>query len=304
MKYECFKKNINYEGPLHTILGTNCHLWTGIEKNGHGAYSKGMAHRLLWIHLNGKIPDGYLVRHKCDNGICVNIEHLELGTHKDNVNDMIQRGRAKHSNKKGENVGQSKLKVQQVLEIRENKDNLTHKQLSMKYNISQTQISRIRNNNQWLDTSQQLSKEQEFLNKANQGNYNDILKSHCLEMPKSRMIISFNNKSKLAHRIAWEIQYGSIPDKMHILHKCDNSKCINYLHLELGNHEKNMKDRQDRKRTASGIKHGMSKLTEENIRYIRNNPDKKMGIELSKQFGVSENCIIDIKKFRSYKDIQ
>lgn len=303
MKYESFKRNINYNGPIHTILGTKCHIWTGIEKDGHGVYSKGFAHRLLWIHLNGNIPNGSLVRHKCDNGLCVNIEHLELGTNQDNVNDMVQRGRAKGGSNKGEHCGQSKLTFQQVLEIRENKDKLTHESLSKKYSISRTQISRIINGKRWIDTTPQVSKEQQFLNKAQQGNYHTILESYCLEMPKSRMICCFNNKSKSAHRIAWEIQYGVIPDNMCVLHKCDNAKCINHLHLEIGDHSKNMKDRQNRKRTASGTKHGMSKLTEENIRYIRINPDNKMGIQLAKQFSVSENCITNIKNYRSYKDI-
>lgn len=303
MKYESFKRNINYDGPIHNMLGTKCHIWTGIEKDGHGIYSKGIAHRLLWIHLNGAIPNGQLIRHKCDNGLCVNIDHLELGTPQDNVNDMVERGRTKGGGNKGENCGQSKLTLQQVLEIRENNDNLTHTSLSKKYTISRTQISKIINGKQWLDTTPQKTKEEQFLNKAQKGNYNSTLDSYCLEMPKSRMICYYKNKSKVAHRIAWEIQHGPIPDNMSVLHKCDNAKCINHLHLDLGDHSKNMEDRQSRKRTASGIKHGMSKLSEDNIRYIRNNPDKKMGIELAKQFGVSENCITDIKNYRSYKYI-
>jgi hypothetical protein len=51
------------------------------------------AHRAAWILANGPVPEGLIVRHKCDNPLCVNVGHLELGTFKDNTNDMISRGR-------------------------------------------------------------------------------------------------------------------------------------------------------------------------------------------------------------------
>ncbi len=52
-----------------------------------------IAPRVAWELLNGPIPKGMLVCHKCDNRPCINIDHLFLGTHKDNAKDMIQKGR-------------------------------------------------------------------------------------------------------------------------------------------------------------------------------------------------------------------
>lgn len=50
-------------------------------------------HRLEWEKHNGPIPDGFHVLHKCDNTLCYRIDHLFLGTQKDNVQDMVKKGR-------------------------------------------------------------------------------------------------------------------------------------------------------------------------------------------------------------------
>lgn len=52
-------------------------------------------HRWIYIQMFGDIPEGQVLRHKCDNSQCINPEHFELGTQKQNVWDMIERGRFK-----------------------------------------------------------------------------------------------------------------------------------------------------------------------------------------------------------------
>lgn len=74
------------------------------------------AHRASWILTFGPIPEGQVVRHKCDNAMCVNPEHLELGTHADNNADTRNRGRTRQP--RGERHGQSVLTSDDVRRVR------------------------------------------------------------------------------------------------------------------------------------------------------------------------------------------
>lgn len=82
---------------LHTRDG--CWEWQGATQP--GGYGKvryeGRAqrpHRLVYEAFNGPIPDGLFVCHRCDNPLCYRPDHLFLGTHADNMNDMWAKGRA------------------------------------------------------------------------------------------------------------------------------------------------------------------------------------------------------------------
>ncbi len=75
-----------------------CWLWTAAKnEKGYGVFGIGKetdkAPRISWRLLKGPIPRGLFVLHKCDNPACVRIEHLFLGTNKENVDDMIAKGR-------------------------------------------------------------------------------------------------------------------------------------------------------------------------------------------------------------------
>jgi hypothetical protein len=95
------KNRVNYSGKMNDKIGC-CHEWLGAKQiNGYGHVNppnadgvKGKSiyvHRWFYTLSKGEIPKGKLIRHKCDNRICVNPDHLEIGDSKDNVRDMIAR---------------------------------------------------------------------------------------------------------------------------------------------------------------------------------------------------------------------
>lgn len=75
-----------------------CLEWIGASnRRGYGVTSLRrkfwQTHRLSWFFHHGD-PGEMFVCHKCDNPACINIEHLFLGTPKDNIVDMIEKGRS------------------------------------------------------------------------------------------------------------------------------------------------------------------------------------------------------------------
>lgn len=58
--------------------------------------------------------------------------------------------------------------------------------------------------------------------------------------------------AEYAHRIAWRLAYGEIPEGMYVLHRCDNRRCVNPEHLYLGNQSINIADAKRKGRMVGG----------------------------------------------------
>lgn len=123
--------------------------------------------------------------------------------------------------------------------------------------------------------------------------------------------LSWDGKTRGAHQVSWELANGEIPDGQCVLHNCpsgDNPRCVNPVHLWLGTKSANSKDRDQKGRTATGIKsgkhthpesiqrgsrNGRAKLTEAQVVEIRRRYSEG-GIshaKLGKEYGVGHETI-------------
>ena len=131
-------------------LNGECLEWSGGTFNhGYGctsAYGKNWYTHRLALHLEGTDVSGYYVLHSCDNPICCNPAHLRIGTQKENMDDMMSRGRCNIV--LGEDRTQSKLTEKQVLQIRAI-TGMTQKAIADQFGVDISTISLIRNRVTW-----------------------------------------------------------------------------------------------------------------------------------------------------------
>ena len=126
---------------------SGCWLWTGCgsAKYGQIRYEgrTQQAHRVFWEKENGPIPDGLFALHRCDIPMCVNPDHIFLGTQQENINDMMAKNRH-HL------MPRTKISWEQVQKIKKlyKFGNCSQRGLGIIFGISQRQVGRIINEKQ------------------------------------------------------------------------------------------------------------------------------------------------------------
>lgn len=108
------------ETGMEVDENTGCHIWIrGKDPDGYGRLKSrnktDRAHRLSYETYVGEIPKGLMVLHKCDNPSCINPSHLFLGDQRENIGDMLRKGRSNYA--KGEKSGSAKLKESDIIRI-------------------------------------------------------------------------------------------------------------------------------------------------------------------------------------------
>jgi len=155
MKYDdpkdCILKNITIDAK------TSCWEWGLSKSNGYGRVGVGgrlfRAHRLSFMllsqpHEMTNIPNGRYVLHSCDNRGCVNPTHLFLGTHQDNMDDMVKKGR-RHK-MVGSGFKHAKLKEGDIPAIRERcNQGEMQKDVARDYGVTASRISEIICGKRW-----------------------------------------------------------------------------------------------------------------------------------------------------------
>lgn len=114
-------------------------------------------------------------------------------------------------------------------------------------------------------------------------------------------IRAFKETGDYAHRLAWVLEYGHIPDGMQVCHKCDNPSCVNPAHLFLGRHLDNMADMRARNRSRRGAPPNAI-LDPDDVRAIRDllATERYTQAEIGSMFGVSRMAINSISTGRSW----
>lgn len=136
--------NAGYE----MVTESGCWLWGKcLQSKGYGQFWKDgkvvYAHRASWEIYRGAIPAGLDVLHHCDVPSCVNPAHLFLGSHQENMRDMVQKGRSA----RGEKSVNTTLKESDVIAIRT--DPRSHRAVGLDFNLSRTAVQHIRRRRTW-----------------------------------------------------------------------------------------------------------------------------------------------------------
>lgn len=155
------------------------------------------AHRIAWIVTHGLIPEGLLVCHKCDNRLCCNPDHLFLGSRLDNVQDMVTKGR----NASGTHHGMS-------ADSRERRECQKYLPPQPKETFEEYFWSLVESDESgcWA-----------WFGSFTSYGYGRVRK---------------DRKEKVAHRVAYELLVGPIPEGLVLDHLCNNRWCVNPDHLE------------------------------------------------------------------------
>jgi hypothetical protein len=132
----------------------SCWLWTAAQIKGYGQLGRygrsAYAHRVSWEIHKGPIPHGMIICHKCDVPLCVNPDHLFMGTQADNVADMISKGRKRSGCLRGSKNPVSKLDERDVPKIRKmSSEGMGVREIAPFFGVSKSTIHNVVSKKWW-----------------------------------------------------------------------------------------------------------------------------------------------------------
>jgi len=154
-KISCFTTREQKRFFSKIYITDDCWIWHGtINATGYGVFflsynrKQILSHRYSYqLFYKTELTTSRIIRHKCDNPLCINPRHLIIGSHADNVKDRVERGRSAI----GENNGRSKLTIKDVKYIRKNYRQHSRKELANIYSVDRKVVYDIIHNNTWKD---------------------------------------------------------------------------------------------------------------------------------------------------------
>ena len=144
---------------------------------------------------------------------------------------------------------------------------LSYDEVSEKIEVSHTSVER------WVakyGVDMQLRRECQFWSKTKE------VENGCIEWQDGVCITGYGSatgycpdRNGTAHRVAWWITNGPIPEGICVLHKCDNRKCVNPQHMFLGTRDDNNRDMREKLRHSYGESHYKAVLTDDIVKTSR-----------------------------------
>jgi len=283
--------------------GNACWEWMGAKINGYGRFRFGLngrgrsrfAHRFAWeIFNNRAIPSGMVVCHCCDNRGCVRPSHLFLGTQKQNMRDAGRKGRLgcglgmPSPRQRGEQNPSAKLTVEDVCRIRSLRNSgRIYREIAEEYGISKSHVQRIVCGVSWRELARKKTEEEFFWSRVGRNTEESCWEWTGGHYKSGYGYFRWEGKSRLSHRLAWELSVGPIPNGLFVCHTCNNPSCINPRHLFLGSQEENMQHM-----VQEGRHRGNAKLNEEDILEIRHLYSVGVPVrEIAEKFQIHSNSV-------------
>lgn len=115
---------------------------------------------------------------------------------------------------------------------------------------------------------------------------------------------TISGKKMYAHRAAWMLTYGSIPEKTCVCHRCDVTTCVRPSHLFLGTQQQNMQDASQKGRLCNkprGSQNNMAKMTE--AQAYRAKFGTEHMVILAREFSVTYQAIQAIRTGKTWRHI-
>jgi hypothetical protein len=114
--------------------------------------------------------------------------------------------------------------------------------------------------------------------------------------------VFYRGKMWGCHRLVWTLVHGSVPKGLVVCHRCDVRCCVNPAHMYLATQSQNILDSHERKRGAHCERHGMARLSAEQVRDIRASPEPRRN--LASAYDVSSSLIGMIKSRKRWGRLQ